>query len=108
MIIEPTDYKSDKIKGKQRIYGGKFGNALEGVPWISFDEELITLDPTTGAVFNNHLGTIIADMSDPTKLVTMRNPLDDSVIGASTYQEAMIMLYSLGRQMQTDRDAAVV
>lgn len=107
-IIESTDYKADKIKGKQRIHGGKFGNELGGTPWMSFDEELVTVDETNGAVFRNQVGSCMVQLTDPAKTLTLRNPLDDSVIGTASYMDVMVMLYSLGRQTQVERDTGGV
>lgn len=106
-IIAPTDYKASAIQGKQRIHGGKFGNALDQIQWISFDEELITLDNTTGEIYRNPAGSCQTSLTDPAKPLTLRNPLDDSIIGTSTYQDVMILLYSLGRQTQIERDEAL-
>lgn len=107
-IVEVTDYKADKIKGKQRIYGGKFGNELGGTPWMSFDEELVTVDESTGTVFRNQVGSCMVQLTEPAKVLTLRNPLDDSVIGTASYMDVMVMLYSLGRQTQVERDAGGV
>lgn len=108
MIIEPTDYKADKIKGKQRVYGGSFSNELEGIPSVVFNEELITHDAVSGRVFHNQTGSVAVSLTDPATPLTLRNPVDDSVIGAVTYQDVFVMLYSLGRQAQIERDAALI
>lgn len=105
MIIDPTDYKAQQISGKQRVYGGSFTNELGATPAIVFNEELITLDGVTGAVYRNQVGSCVATLTDPAKPLTLRSPVDDSVIGQATYQDVMVMLYSLGRQTQLERDA---
>lgn len=106
--ISATDYKANDIKGKQRIYGGKFFNPLDGIPSIMFEEELITYDSATDTVFRNAVGSCQTELVDPAKELTLRNPIDDSAIGTATYADVMVMLYSLGRQVQLERDAALL
>lgn len=108
IAIAPTDYKTNQITGKQRVFCGTFSNRLEGVPSIVFHEELITLDATTGTVYSNQTGSCTASLTDPAKPLTMRSPLDDSVIGNATYMDVMVMIYSLGRQTQIERDEALL
>lgn len=108
ITIEPTDYKAAQITGKQRVFGGTFSNELGGIPSIVFNEELITLDGTTGAVYRNQTGSCAASLTDPAKPLALRNPLDDSVVGTATYMDVMVMIYSLGRQTQIERDQALL
>lgn len=107
-IIETTDYKADKIKGKQRACGGKFGNALGQTPWMSFEEEIITEDAVTGSVYHIPVGGISVPMDDPSKILTLRNPLDDSIIGESTLGAVQAHIYSLYRQVCEERDALIL
>jgi hypothetical protein len=108
MIIEPTEYKTADTKSKQRIHGGKFGNALGQIPWISFDEEFVTYDSVADKIYTNPAGSCQCSLTDPLKTLTLRNPLDDSIIGESTYQDVFVLLYSLGRQTQIERDAEMI
>ena len=107
MIIESTDYKATQIQGKQRICSFRGGNAIGEIPWIAFDEELITHDASNGNIYRNAVGGCTTSLTDPAKVLTLRNPLDDSVVGASTYQQVMVLLYSLGRQTQLERDVVI-
>jgi len=102
--ILPTEYKTSSIASKQRVYGGRFGNEWQGTPWITMDEEVLTIDDSTGTTYHNTCGSISAQLIDPTKQMELRNPLDDSVLGTATYGDVMVMIYSLGRQLQLDRD----
>ena len=117
--ITVTDYKASSIHGKQRIYGGKFSNPMGGTPSVSFDEELITYDGTTDTVFRNQAGGCQATLTDATKPLTLRSPVDDSIIahsafisklqaqGTITNEDFFLMFYSLGRGAQSARDAHI-
>lgn len=105
-IILPTEYKTADIASKQRIYGGRFGNEAGAIPWITMDEEVLTVDGVTGATYHNPCGSLTAQLTDPDKPVELRNPIDDTVIGISSYGYAMMIIYSLGRSMQLERDSA--
>jgi len=107
-IIQPTDYRASTTTSKLRIYGGRFGNEWQGVPWITMDEELLTEDGLSGQFYHNQCGALTAQLTDPTKQIELRNPVDDSVIGAATMGDVMVMIYSLGRSLQIERDAALV
>lgn len=114
--ITVTDYKASTIQGKQRIYGGKFSNPMGGTPSVSFDEELITYDSTSDAVFRNPAGGCQAALTDPAKPLTLRSPADDTEIplaafvaklqgqGVVTNEDFFIAFYSLGRRAQLARD----
>lgn len=106
-LILDTEYKTATTKSKQRVYGGRFGNEWSGIPWITMDEEVLTIDDSTGATYHNQCGSVSAQLTDPIKQLELRNPLDDSVIGTATYGDVMVMIYSLGRQLQLDRDAKI-
>jgi hypothetical protein len=106
MILD-TEYKTSTTKSKQRVFGGRFGNEFNGIPWITMDEEVITEDSVSGTIYHNQCGSVTAQLIDPTKTLTLRNPLDDSAIGSATYGDVMVMIYSLGRQLQLDRDVLV-
>jgi hypothetical protein len=107
MILD-TEYKTATTKSKQRVYGGRFGNEFNGIPWITMDEEVLTEDSVSGLIYHNQCGSVNAQLTDPTKQIELRNPLDDSVIGSATYGDVMAMIYSLGRSLQMERDAALV
>jgi len=107
MILE-TEYKTATTKSKQRVFGGRFGNEFNGIPWITMDEEVITEDSISGTIYHNPCGAVSAQLIDPTKSLTLRNPLDDSVLATATYGDVMVMIYSLGRQLQLDRDVLVM
>lgn len=120
MIIEPTDYKAGQIKGKQRIYAFSGTNALDQIPSIVFDEELITLDQVTGRVFRNQTGSVAVSLSEPAKALPLKSPVNDTGItleqfvakltaqGGLIYEDVMIVMYSLGRNVQIERDEALV
>jgi hypothetical protein len=74
-----SDYKSDKITGKQRARSVTISNPDGGVPTISYQEELSVI--ADGLNFRHDVGTIGCDMSDPTIEFPMLNPADNSVIG---------------------------
>lgn len=115
--ITATDYKAASTQGKQRIYGGKFSNPMGGTPSVNFDEELITYDAITDAIYRNQTGGCQASLIDPTKEIVLRSPVDDSVIpmetfaakiqvqGKFTNEDFFIAFYSLGRRAQLARDA---
>jgi hypothetical protein len=107
MILD-TEYKTSTTKSKQRVFGGRFGNEFNGIPWITMDEEFITEDSISGTIYHNPCGAVSAQLIDPTKSLSLRNPLDDSIIGSATYGDVMVMIYSLGRQLQLDRDVLVI
>lgn len=106
-VVAPTDYKASAIKGKQRSNGGRFGNEYGQVPWVTFDEEIMVEDEVTGNVFRHHVGSVTVSLDDPARVIQLRNPLTDEVIGSITAQDCFVMMYSLGRQAQEDRDAAL-
>lgn len=108
MIIEPTEYKTATTKNKQRINSFTGSNELGGVPSIVFNEEFITYDSVSDRVIKTPVGSVATSLTDPLKPLTLRNPLDDTVIGAAQYQDVFVMLYSLGRQTQIDRDEALI
>lgn len=105
-IVSPTDYKAASIKGKQRSFGGRFGNEYGQVPWVTFDEEILVEDESTGRTFRQNVGSVTVALTDPEKVIELRNPLTDEVIGQVTAQDCFVMMYSLGRQAQNDRDNA--
>lgn len=120
MIIDPTEYKTADTKSKQRIHGGKFGNVLGQTPWISFDEEFVTYDAIADKLYTNPAGSCQTTLTDPLKTLTLRNPVDDTIIPADAfiakltaqggvfYEDQFIMLYSLGRQTQIERDVEMI
>lgn len=115
--ITATDYKAASIQGKQRIYGGKFSNPMGGVPSVTFDEELITYDSITDAVYRNQTGGCQATLVDLTKPIVLRSPVDDTEIPLATFvaklqgqaqftnEDFFITFYSLARRAQLARDA---
>ena len=115
--ITNTDYKANAIGGKQRIYGGKFSNPMGGTPSVNFDEELITYDSITDAIYRNQTGGCQAALTDPAKPLTLRSPVDDAEIPLATFiaklqgqgqftnEDFFICFYSLGRRAQLARDA---
>lgn len=115
--IAATDYKTSAIQGKQRVYGGRFSNPMGGVPSVNFDEELITYDSATDTVFRNQAGCCQATLTDATKPLTLRSPVDDTEIplatfvaklqgqGVFTNEDFFIAFYSLARRAQLARDA---
>jgi len=107
-IVSATDYKVDKLKGKQRSYGGRFGNEYGQTPWVTFDEEILVEDASNGKVFRQNAGSVTVTLTDPEKVIELRNPLTDEVIGQVTAQDCFVMMYSLGRQAQIDRDAVII
>lgn len=115
--VTTTDYKAASIQGKQRIFGGKFENPMGGIPHVTFDEELITYDAITDTVFRNTTGGCQASLTDSTKELPLRSPVDDAAIDLATFitklttqgkvtnEDFFILFYSLGRRSQTARDA---
>lgn len=115
--ITATDYKASVIQGKQRVYGGKFSNPMGGVASVNFDEELITYDSITGAVYRNQTGGCQATLVDLTKPIVLRSPVDDTEIPLATFvaklqgqaqftnEDFFITFYSLARRAQLVRDA---
>ena len=83
-----------------------------------FDEELVTYDPISERTVRNEVGSCIAQLDNPSKPLTLRNPVDDTVIPVTafitkiqtgvTYGDVMIINYSLGRQAQIERDEALI
>lgn len=108
MIIEPTEYKTETTKSKQRINSFAGTNELGGLPGIVFNEEFVTYDPIADRTIKTPVGSCAVSLTDPAKPLTLRNPLDDTVIGAGTYQDVFVLLYSLGRQTQIERDEALI
>ncbi len=106
--IQSTDYRAATTTSKLRIYGGRFGNEWQGIPWITMDEELLTEDGLSGQFYHNQCGALTAQLTDPTKQIELRNPLDDSLIGAATLGDVMVSIYSLGRSLQMNRDALLI
>lgn len=114
--ITPTDYKAAAISGKQRIYGGTFSNPMGGTPSVDFDEELITYDSIADLIIRNKTGGCQASLTDITKPIVLRSPVDDTVIplaafiakiqaqGVITNEDFFIVFYSLGRRTQLARD----
>lgn len=108
MLIEPTEYKTATTPSKQRICSFSGSNELGGIPSITFNEELVTHDTILDRVYHTPVGSCSTALTDPAKVLTKRNPVDDSIIGEGTYMDAMVLIYSLGRQTQIERDAALL
>lgn len=108
MIIEPTEYKTATTKNKQRIHAFKGFNPIDGVPSIIWDESFVTYDPVADRVIVTDVGSCSVSLTDPLKPLVLRNPADDTVIGQAQYQDVFVMLYSLGRQTQIERDEALI
>ena len=115
--IAATDYKASTIQGKQRIYGGKFSNPMGGTPSVSFDEEWVIYDPTTGEIRRSPVVGCQAALTDPTKALPLKSTVDDTEIpleafiakiqaqGKLTPEDFFIYFYRLGRRTQLARDA---
>lgn len=120
MIIEPTEYKTAETKSKQRINSFSGTNKLGGIPGIVFNEELVTHDPIADRTIKTPVGSCAVSLTDPAKPLTLRNPLDDTIIpieafiakltaqGGVVYEDEFILIYSLGRQTQIERDEALI
>lgn len=118
--IVSTDYKASTTQGKQRIYAGKFSNPMGGIPSVYFDEEFITYDTVTDKVYTNQAGNCSAALSNASRELVLRNPVDDTVIsiesfitkltsqGKFTDEDFFIAFYSLGRRAQLARDTFIV
>ena len=102
---------------RQRLWriGGENPNALANpgqLPTMIFhEEEAIKLStPDVDGSTEKSLGRTrdIPMTFDPGRLVQLRNPLDDSPLGSTmTVAQIFAILYSLGRQVQTDDDARI-
>lgn len=80
-----------------RSNGAVVSNPYNGIPSIEFTQETIATFTDNPAGFIN-LGpapSIQADLSVPTTSFNLLNPVDNSVIGTSTYQNVYVLLYSL-------------
>lgn len=118
-----NNYGPNTIPGdiRNRIFAitGGNPNPLERVgekPFMRFaEEQAIKLStPQPNGATERSLGSSrdMLMMYDPNKVITIRNPSTDAVGAVGripadlTLAEAYAVLYSLGRQAQTDADAA--
>lgn len=107
ITIEPTEYKTATTPSKQRICSFNGTNELGGIPSITFNEEMVTHDTILDRVYHTPVGSCATALIDPAKVLTLRSPIDDSVIGSATYMDVLVTMYSLGRQTQIERDEAL-
>ncbi len=70
-------------------------NALNGVPSISFNQEIVaSFDDGTSASIAS-AGIITEQFINTGEAFNLLNPLDGTIIGVTTYQDAYVMLASL-------------
>ena len=70
-------------------------NPLNGIPSISFNQEITaSFDDGTFASIE-YAGMITEQFINTAEAFNLLNPLDGTVIGTSTYQDAYVMLASL-------------
>lgn len=101
------NYKESSVTGViwQRAYQVLISNRFGEVPMITFSEEEVV--DAGGRSITKHVGYLTEVMSDPTKSFDLINPVDGSVLGSATYQEAYVLLSSLYASLAQQRDGAV-
>lgn len=106
-----ADYKEQIITGQyseyQRANKVIITNELNQIPIIDFLEEVIATLPS-GQRLVIKRDKCDDMMGDPSEQFDMLNPLDDSVIGTGTYQQAYVLLYSIYRYVAAKRDASKI
>jgi len=82
-----------KWKRSQKIV---INNPYNGIPQITFDQELVAaFDDSLNLVIGSS-GSISEQMSNPAETFNLLNPMDGTtVIGSASYQEVYVLLYSL-------------
>jgi hypothetical protein len=87
---------------------------------MHFDESFLSWDAMAEKLYTNDAGSCRCELTDPLKTLTLRNPLDDTILpielfiakltaqGGPIYEDIFIMLYSVGRQTQIERDAEMI
>ena len=100
------DYKEEQLTGKKWVRSDGFvgTNRYQELPTIRFTEE-VRRELADGTIIVNGYGQgVSADLSDPLKILTLRHPLTDDVIGSDTFSLVHVVLYSLYRQLAIERD----
>lgn len=78
-------------------------NPLGGTPSLTFvEEEVVVLPDDT---ITRPVGMVQTDLTEPLTEFNLLSPVDDSVIGTSTYQDVYLRLYGLYRHLAALRDA---
>lgn len=98
---------------RRRIWRITADNPLNGQPLATAHEEIAALAKNeagdTVQVSVGHVGgELTATAADPDRVVDLRDPVTDAVIGQTTIGAIHAHIYSLGRDMQTQRDIAEV
>jgi Na+/alanine symporter len=113
------DYKEEVLTGKKwvRSYAFQGTNTYKSIPTLRFEEEIIR-ELVDGTMLVNGYGSgVSANMTTPDKVIVLRNPTDDSVIPSievlvsmvgCTYTLVQVLMYSLYKQLATERDESGV
>lgn len=98
-------YQEQSLTGQewQRAARIEIGNPYNEIPWISFQEERITL-LDNGRRINTPVGNLCGHMSDPSIEFDLVHPVDGSPLGTATYGQLQVLLYSLYLHLAANRD----
>ena len=111
MPYTPPNYGTVNELGdaRRRIWRVTVENPLNGIPQAIAHEEVANLVKTEeGAIVQRStsvLGSeLTAGASDPDRVVDLLHPVTDAVLGKTTIGAIHAHIYSLGRDMQAQRD----
>lgn len=98
------DYKSDKIHGWQRCPSFNGTNILGEIPDLSFQEEvIINVDGVQHHLPSTDQG-LYTKLTDPSKILQLVNPMDDSLLGETTFGMFQVYMYSMYKCLVAERD----
>lgn len=102
-----ADYKERPLTGKswQRVNRLVVENPYQQSPYVNVcEQEAYQIGDD---VAFKDLGVTMAATFEPAETIQLRNPLTDELLGATaTHADIQVLLYSLTRHMQEQRDAA--
>lgn len=93
---------------RRRIWRNTNENPLNAYPSASFHEQEVirTSDGKEVVLSDSVVRNLNVAYTDPSTVIKMKNPVDDSLLGSLTFAEVYTVIYSLGRYAQEMQDLA--
>lgn len=93
---------------RRRIWRNTNENPLNAYPSASFHEQEVirTKDGQEVVLSNSSVRILNVAYTDPSTVIKLKNPMDDSLLGTLTFAEIYTVIYSLGRYAQEMQDLA--
>ena len=103
-----ANYNQNTISGDvseyQRSHKVIITNELDGIPEITFMEQILTFLPDGRKIPTGNT-KCVDQLVDPLEEFILLNPNDDTILGTAHYQDTYVLLYSLYRHVAAKRDA---